>query len=388
MATKSPDALVALRSAIAKNLELKLLAADGTVLANDDLSKAETLQIPGHGGELISFPLKEPTRYESKVPYKIQLDLKVVYNCWLTRDLKVTDYIEVSDERGIFNLKFVERADLLSWLRGDSNESDNIISEKKSVESSKAADKPAQPSGPVEKAPISAELEKIYEKERALQDHNSVLHGTKTIDFSMVSKECQKSIIQAFKQKQSQNVRRNRSGEVMNAVSKSSSSSGRPKEPIILLSPSASALLNMTNVKPFLEDAQFIPQMKATGTANLQMITRNSPKLGHFRFVVVDSVDRFTRPEYWDRVVAVFVTGQAWQFKQYLWSDPNTLFQKVAGFCLTFQGDPIPPAVNQWNVDVVPIDRNQRFRDREVSEMIWGKIEKWMLAKGWTPRIR
>lgn len=144
----------------------------------------------------------------------------------------------------------------------------------------------------------------------------------------------------------------------------------------------------MSNVKQFLEDSQFVPQMKSTGSANLQMITRNSPRLGHFKFVVVDNVDRFTRPEYWDRVVAVFVTGQAWQFKQYLWSDPNVLFQKVAGFCLTFAGDPVPPAVKQWNVDVIPIDRNQRFRDREVSEMIWGKVEKWMAAKGWTPRFR
>lgn len=144
----------------------------------------------------------------------------------------------------------------------------------------------------------------------------------------------------------------------------------------------------MSNVKQFLEDAQFVPQMKSSGSANLQMITRNSPRLGSFKFVVVDSVDRFTRPEYWDRVVAVFVTGQAWQFKQYLWSDPNMLFQKVAGFCLTYAGDPVQPIVNQWNVDVIPIDRNQRFRDREVSEMIWGKVEKWMVAKGWNPRFQ
>lgn len=387
MAAKSPDALDALRAAISKNLEVKLVSSDGEVLANDDFSKADKLQIPVAGSEPIAFPLNELTRYESKVPSKMQLELKVVYNCWLTRDLKVTDYIEVSDERGIFNLKFVERADLLSWLRGDSSTSDNIIDEKKSVTFSESADKPASADGPIEKAPVNPELEKIYAKERAVQDHNSVLHGTKTIDFSMVAKECQKTIIQAFKQSQHQNVRRNRNGEVVGAVTKSSSST-RPKEPIILLSPSASALLNMTNVKQFLEEAQFNPQLKSTGTANLQRITRNSPRLGRFTFVVVDNVERFTRPEYWDRVVAVFATGQAWQFKQYHWSDPNVLFQKVAGFCLTYLGDPVPPQVQQWNVDMVPIDRNQRFRDREVSEMIWGKIEKWMLAKGWTPRHR
>lgn len=391
MATASPDALTALRTAISKGVDPKLKSSDGQDLANEDLSKAATLQIT-LDAEPTSLKLDDLTRYEAKAPTPKQLNLREVYNCWLTRDLKVTDYITVSDEREIFNLKFVDRADLLSWLRGESDESDNLIGgEKKSAEVSDAQDK-AKPSAPVKREP-DAELEKIYEKERALVNHNSVLRGTKTIDFSMVSKECQRSIIMAFKSKQSSSssssssVRRNRSGEPINQVSKSSSS-GRGKDPIILLSPSASALLNMTNVKPFLEEAQFIPMMKGSGTANLQMITRNSPRLGHFKFVVVDSVDRFTRPEYWDRVVAVFVTGQAWQFKQYLWSDPNILFQKVAGFCLTFAGDPVPPAVQQWNVDIVPIDRNQRFRDREVSEMIWGKIEKWMIAKGWNPRFR
>lgn len=390
MARASPDALTVLRRAISKGVDPKLKSSDGQDLANDDLSKAATLQII-LDAEPTSLTLDDLTRYEAKAPTPKQLNLREVYNCWLTRDLKVTDYITLSDERGIFNLKFVDRADLLSWLRGESDESDNLIgSEKKSAEVSTAQDK-AKPSVPVKREP-DAELEKIYEKERALVNHNSALRGTKTIDFSMVSKECQRSIIMAFKSKQSSSsssssVRRNRSGEPINQVSKSSSS-GRGKDPIILLSPSASALLNMTNVKPFLEEAQFVPMMKGSGTANLQMITRNSPRLGQFKFVVVDSVDRFTRPEYWDRVVAVFVTGQAWQFKQYLWSDPNILFQKVAGFCLTFAGDPVPPAVQQWNVDIVPIDRNQRFRDREVSEMIWGKIEKWMIAKGWNPRFR
>ena len=189
MSTKSPDPLITLRSAISKGLEPKLLSSDGQDLANEELSKAETLQIPVDGGEPISFALKDLTRYESKVPSKMLLDLRVVYNCWLTRDLKVTDYIEVSDERGIFNLKFVERADLLSWLRGDSPESENIVTsgEKKSVTFTDTAghaqsDTIAKPgSGAIEKKGPDPGLEKIYEKERALQNHNSILRGSKVM---------------------------------------------------------------------------------------------------------------------------------------------------------------------------------------------------------------
>ncbi|KAF5094402.1 hypothetical protein D0Z00_003552 [Geotrichum galactomycetum] len=379
------DSLVALRSAIASKVSPELLSKDGEVLADADLSKATSLSIPAAGdGEAQTFQLTELTKYESKVPNKMQLDLRVVYNCWLTRDLNVTDYIQVSDERGIFNLKFVERADLLGWLKGENEESENILSDKAGRADEggdgKAANKAIDESKPTKKTvsfddSSSAELKLIYDRERSLQNHNSVLRGSKPIDFSTVSKECQKSIIQAFKTKQSSTAR-NKKPELHGAVSKGSSNG------------SQKALLNITNVKQFLESAVFENVMKSSSSSNVQMIARKSPRLGYYKFVVVDNTERLTKPEYWDRVVAVFVTGQAWQFKQYLWSDPNQLFQKVAGFCLTFNGDPVLPQVKQWNVDVVGIDRNQRFRDREVCEMIWSKIERWMVSKGWPVRKR
>ncbi|KAF5113031.1 hypothetical protein DV495_004322 [Geotrichum candidum] len=318
------DPLVALRTTIASNLTPELLSKDGEVLPDADLSKAASLRLPANGDrEAQTFPLTELTKYESKIPNKMQLDLRVVYNCWLTRDLNVTDYIQISDERGIFNLKFVERADLLGWLKGENEESENILNDKAGKADGSgdgnAANQATDESKPTKKTvsfddSSSAELKLIYEHERTL--------------------------------------------------------------------------LNITNVKQFLENAVFENVMKSSSSSNVQMIARKSPRLGYYKFVVVDNTERLTRPEYWDRVVAVFVTGQAWQFKQYLWSDPNQLFQKVAGFCLTFNGDPVPPQVKQWNVDVVGIDRNQRFRDREVSEMIWTKIERWMIAKGWPVRKR
>lgn len=43
-------------------------------------------------------------------------------------------------------------------------------------------------------------------------------------------------------------------------------------------------------------------------------------------FEVVDTVDRFTAEE-WSRVVAVVVTGQEWQFKQWKWKSPSEIMQ-------------------------------------------------------------
>jgi parafibromin len=226
------DPLVALRTAIASKVSPELLSKNGEVLADADLSKATSLRIPAAGdGEAQTFPLTELTKYESKVPNKMQLDLRVVYNCWLTRDLNVTDYIQVSDERGIFNLKFVERADLLGWLKGENEESKNILSDKAGRvdegSDGKAANKAIDESKPTKKTvsfddSSSAELKLIYDRERSLQNHNSVLRGSKPIDFSTVSKECQKSIIQAFKTKQLSSAR-SKKPEPHGAVSKGSS---------------------------------------------------------------------------------------------------------------------------------------------------------------------
>lgn len=161
------------------------------------------------------------------------------------------------------------------------------------------------------------------------------------------------------------------------------------REPIILLSPSASALLTMANVKDFLERGTFSSAPTTAAGESIQTISRNSSRIGQLRFLVVDSVERF-KPDYWERVVAVFTTGQSWQFRTYAngLNNPNLLFQKVKGFCLCFSGDPIPDNIKSWNVDVIQVDKVHRFRDRETVEGLWDSLEKWMEARGWSGRGR
>lgn len=102
------------------------------------------------------------------------------------------------------------------------------------------------------------------------------------------------------------------------------------------------------------------------------------------KFVVVSNVEKFfVKPEYWDRVVAVFTTGQEWQFKNYKVNQPNLLFQKVKGFYVNYSGDSVPSNVKNWNVQVISLDRNQRFKDRQISEFLWETIERFMLSRGY-----
>lgn len=162
----------------------------------------------------------------------------------------------------------------------------------------------------------------------------------------------------------------------------------RLKDPIILLSPSASSLLQMSNIKAFLEDGQYIPAgSSASGSMNLLKISRSLPNVnpaGPTRFALYDSTSSF-QPDFWNRVVAVFTTGQAWQFKSYKWSNPPELFRNVRGFYIGWDGDEIPPTVDSWKsgVALFQLDRHRRSRDREISELVWMELERWMMNKGW-----
>jgi parafibromin len=148
-------------------------------------------------------------------------------------------------------------------------------------------------------------------------------------------------------------------------------------------------MLTMQNVKSFLQDGKFIDPQEAilqnTENANIIHIVRQSKRFNKkIKFVVVSNVEKFfVKPQYWDRVVAVFTTGQEWQFKNYQVNQPNLLFQKVKGFYVNYSGDIVPQNVQNWNVQVISLERNQRFKDRQISEYLWESIERFMLSKGY-----
>jgi parafibromin len=170
----------------------------------------------------------------------------------------------------------------------------------------------------------------------------------------------------------------------------------RRPDPIILLSPSASSLLRMSNVKSFLESGRYVPPDNSS-TASMLHISRVMKEIDPgrpMRFILVEGPEQF-KPEYWNRVVAVFTTGQAWQFKNYRWSNPTDLFKHVMGLYIGWRGDATPDAVRgyghrvmtvaveKWRDPSAPGAESSRWRDREVVENIWKAIEASMRAKGW-----
>jgi len=167
---------------------------------------------------------------------------------------------------------------------------------------------------------------------------------------------------------------------------------GRRIEPIILLSPSASSLLRIGNIKSFLESGLYTDADAASGS-NILHISRLLPSLDPqrpLRFILVDSPDQF-KPDYWSRVVAVFTTGQQWQFKSYKWQNPPELFSHALGVYVGWRGEQVPQTVRSWGRGVMTTEIDKyhpaqgvrgRIRDREVVEAIWTTIEERMRSSG------
>lgn len=415
------DSLALLRRSIASST-LPILSSSSTPVqaaeATDDLAKATHLQFSEQSEQI--FPLNGPTRF---ILAEKPVDLRSIFFAWLKKDVAIPDYISSTQELNtalngastVRNLVFVERLDLITWLEGASEESEYIQpleSDKEAV--AQAAKVVSGAAGGVSSAPsgtagtrqgkqIDPRLQEIYNGERRMGDRNTVLRGIRPTDFSHVRKHAE--IFLKSRNNRSNGTATSSAAASTNPSSASSSIPSHPKkpsrrpDPIILLSPSASSLLRMSNIKSFLESGVYIPPDSSLAgssgqTATILHLTRLLPSIEPhrpLRFILVDTPEQF-KPDYWSRVVAVLTTGQTWQFKSYKWQTAPELFKNVLGVYVGWRGEDVPATVKGWGrgVQSVGVEKwnptmgtQGRWRDREVVEAIWGRVEESMRARGW-----
>lgn len=414
------DSLALLRRSIASST-LPILTTSSTPIqaaeATDDLAKATHLQFSEQAEQI--FPLDGPTRF---ILAEKPVDLRSIFFAWLKKDVAIPDYISSTQELNsalggastVRNLVFVERLDLITWLEGASEESEYIeplesdkqaVAQASKVVSGAAGGVSSAPSGTAgtrQGKQIDPRLQEIYNGERRMGDRNTVLRGIRPTDFSHVRKHAE-----LFLKSRNNTNRSNNPNGTTTASSTTSSSAipshpkkpSRRPDPIILLSPSASSLLRMSNIKSFLESGVYIPPDSSLAgssgqTATILHLTRLLPSIDPhrpLRFILVDTPEQF-KPDYWSRVVAVFTTGQTWQFKSYKWQTAPELFKNVLGVYVGWRGDEVPATVKGWGrgVQSVGVEKwnpgmgtSGRWRDREVVEAIWGRVEESMRARGW-----
>lgn len=404
------DPLSLLRTAIeAFHLPILTSTADATTLTDvapfDTATHLQFNTSDPSGPQHIAFNVSQPTCFHSQAA-EAAVDLASIYFCWLNKDSTTAEYISathaLNEARAknslgsVTNLVFAEKFDLVAWLSGDAKDSEYIRRPETKNEASQAAhaadlasgegDVPMTGTGRLDHERVA----EIVRAERSTGDRNTVLQGQKHTDFAHIRK-----ITETFLRKSSS--RPSGPVPVPSATSRPNRPGGRRPEPIILLSPSASSLLRLSNIQSFLVDGTYAPTSSAQSTgANMLYITRTLNSIDPSRpqrFILVESPDNF-KPEYWNRVVAVLTTGQAWQFKNYKWQQPAELFSHALGIYIGWRGDSVPETVKSWGrgvikVSVDPVREAQqtvpqpRWRDREVVEEIWSEIEASMRKKGW-----
>ncbi|KAH0543454.1 hypothetical protein FGG08_002219 [Glutinoglossum americanum] len=413
------DPLNHLRDSIANNNPPIPTSSAESTSSDADLSLAVATHLFFPTPSPQSFSLDTPTRFASS---NKPVDLRSIYFAWLKKDVAIPDYIasaqRLSDELSaagkggkVQNLVFVERLDLITWLEGASEESEYIQPLATDPAAAQASGQPLATSGVAGGvAPAAAggasrggkvinpRLAVIYSGERKMGDRNCILRGIKPTDFSHVRKTAE-SFLGRSRNKQGQHT-----SSVVSSLNANPSLVSLPKkrgsrpDPIILLSPSASSLLRMSNIKSFLESGIYVPPDSAlagsSNTASILHISRMLPSVDAsrpLRFILVDTPEQF-KPDYWSRVVAVFTTGQTWQFKSYKWQSPSDLFRNVLGIYVGLRGEDVPNSVKGWGRGVMSTAIEKwnnhsgvqgRWRDREVVEGIWGSIEEAMKSRGW-----
>lgn len=148
-------------------------------------------------------PLTASTRFTTTSEPTGPVDLRSIFFAWSQKDIIVTEYIANATElnaslpegQKIRNLPFVEKIDLIAWLEGASDVSEYIKGDDTLAIAEGAAGVAAGAGVAIEGASgvavtqqgaggrpvkvIDARLQVIYNGERRIGDHNTVLRGIK-----------------------------------------------------------------------------------------------------------------------------------------------------------------------------------------------------------------
>ncbi|CCX16307.1 RNA pol II accessory factor, Cdc73 family-domain-containing protein [Pyronema domesticum] len=373
-----PDSLLLLRASVLANDPPSLTPTESLDTAHSLLFPPLPPQYPA----ATTIPLNTLTRF---IKDNAAVDLRSIYFAWQQREATITEYLANAQSLGVTHLGFMERLELVTYLEGGQEEGEGCIRPIEKTQASTAAGSAgaskAQTSLVGKVRQTDPRLTDIYNAERVIMNRNVMLRGIKPTDFSHVRKQSEDFITRL------RNANKPSTSNLPTRPSRPPPPSSRRRDPIILLSPSASSLLTMSNIKPFLEEGTFVPATSGSDHPNFLRVSRLLPNIHPttpIRFDVVDSPDKF-KPDYWEKVVAVFTTGQEWQFRSYKWSNPVELFRETRGFYVGYEGEQVPELVMRWGtgVSVLKVERGRRFRDREVCEKFWEGVEGWMKGKGW-----
>ncbi|KAG1969223.1 parafibromin [Rhinichthys klamathensis goyatoka] len=166
------------------------------------------------------------------------------------------------------------------------------------------------------------------------------------------------------------------------------------RTPIIIIPAATTSLITMLNAKDLLQDLKFLTSedKKKLGIQrdNEVLLQRRKDQVQPggatlsvtVPYRVIDQPLKLA-PQDWDRVVAVFVQGPAWQFKGWPWllpdGSPVDIFAKIRAFHLKYDEARTDPNVQKWDVTVLELSHHKRHLDRPVFLRFWETLDRYMV---------
>ena len=133
------------------------------------------------------------------------------------------------------------------------------------------------------------------------------------------------------------------------------------KSPIIVFPSGFTTLVNVFNAGKFLSGKYEEPDKNYEQTVEYEQFKQNKffvyARNRTQQYKIIDDPKSLQEKD-WDRVVAVFVTGQLWQFKDWKHvsnGKPVDLFQKILGVHVTVDGRTPPPIISSWNCKILKV---------------------------------
>lgn len=150
------------------------------------------------------------------------------------------------------------------------------------------------------------------------------------------------------------------------------------KTPIIVIPATTTSVITMTNAKSILQDLKYMESPRDAKRENELLIQRRKADGNTVPYRIVDNPSKL-QPEEWDRVVAVFVQGPAWQFKGWPWGgNPVEIFSHIKAFHVKFDEAKLDTNVAKWNVEIIELSRHKRHLDRANLLKFWGSLDSFM----------
>jgi parafibromin len=161
------------------------------------------------------------------------------------------------------------------------------------------------------------------------------------------------------------------------------------KKPVIVVPKGMTAPITLMNAHGLFCDSHFEPRdvlMKqgrhrnppTTFTRNVRLPGMSGTSLVEYE--IVDNPKKLGDPREWERIVAVIVLGQSWQFKDWPnpYNNPVHLFSRTLGFHISLEGDKVPPESMAWAIERGTLSREKRGLDSVTYAKFWNGLDHFM----------